>query len=342
MIKSISLRNFQGHIKTDIDFSEKLNIIKGKTDSGKSSIIKGITLAATNRPVGSRYINKGKKSASVEVVTKKGSVKRVKSKSKNEYIVNDETLKALRTVVPDEVKDVLKLKELNIQAQSDVWFLIDESPGKINKELNKLIDIEIIDSALKSINSKIRSNNQEYKMIIDEVNKIDGELFELEEVEEAYKELLVIEEIEKEIIELSSNIDDIESLFSAFKESKRKLKEIPENEFFDKFDMLMDIENDIVDRNDKIDSLEYLVKKYKEAKTQADIPDFDLTEIHNTHHKLQNCNKSMEYVEMCMREYEKTKSSLIAVEKEFKDAEKDYSDELIRIGKCPTCGSIIK
>jgi len=52
MIKKLILKNFQIHKKLVLEFDEKITVIKGSNDSGKSSIIRAIYWIFYNQPTG--------------------------------------------------------------------------------------------------------------------------------------------------------------------------------------------------------------------------------------------------------------------------------------------------
>jgi exonuclease SbcC len=58
-IKKLSLRNFQSHRETDLEFSPGLNIIVGPSDQGKSAIIRALRWLFYNEPRGTGFIRVG-------------------------------------------------------------------------------------------------------------------------------------------------------------------------------------------------------------------------------------------------------------------------------------------
>ena len=93
MIKSVLYRNFQSHKKTLLEFHDGINIIMGPTDSGKTSLLRGLYWVRYNRPRGDDFISnwnrtdKGKpiKATVVTVTMTDGQIKRIKSPQLNGY-----------------------------------------------------------------------------------------------------------------------------------------------------------------------------------------------------------------------------------------------------------------
>ena len=96
--------------------------------------------------------------------TNDGKLKRERNRSTiNRYIVNKQELKALRTNVPTEVRNLTKMNFVNLQKQHEPYFLLNEKPGQVAKKLNELANLQIMDKALQIANSFIR--NTESKII---------------------------------------------------------------------------------------------------------------------------------------------------------------------------------
>ena len=66
-IKKVNLVNFQSHKDTTIEFDKGLNIIVGASDSGKTSILRGIKWALYNDPSGDYFIREGESECSVTI-----------------------------------------------------------------------------------------------------------------------------------------------------------------------------------------------------------------------------------------------------------------------------------
>jgi DNA repair exonuclease SbcCD ATPase subunit len=342
MIESLELKNFQSHIDTTVQFSSGLNVIYGYTDSGKSTIIKGLKLISSNRPSGNKYITKKKKTASLTLIADGNEIKRVRTKSKNEYIVNGTILKAIRTDVPEEVRNATQLSDINIQSQKDVWFLIDKSPGQINKELNKLIDLSIVDVSLKNVNSEIRSYNAEYKVILNDLRDIDSELMELENIEDANAFLSKLEKYQEKYINLDDEIDELNKLLESIKEAKTALSRIPNESFFKKADYLLKSKKIINVYEEEIKKLKYILDSIQKVKSKLNRIDLkELKSIENLNINAVYLYNDIKRIADIMSDIKSVKSSYTAIKKELAEKEKEYYDKLKRLGKCPTCGAEI-
>jgi DNA repair protein SbcC/Rad50 len=156
MIESITIRNFQRHKKLKLDLDPHVTTIVGKNDSGKSAIIRALKWVAFNKPAGTTFIHYGEKRASVLVRVDGRSAKRVRSKGKNIYQLDGEILKAFGNDVPPDVRELLNLDDANFQNQHDSPFWFSLSAGEVSRQLNRIVDLTIIDSTLSHLSSELR------------------------------------------------------------------------------------------------------------------------------------------------------------------------------------------
>lgn len=165
MLKSMDIVNFQSHADTHIDFSPGITVIVGSSDSGKSVIVRVLEWLRTNRPLGNAFIRKGTDSCKVTLQNVAGdNICREKGKGINQYIVNGELYKALKSDktlksdVPVQVSEALNLSDINVQHQLDQHFLVLETPGKTARYINNITKLEDADTLLANINGDIRKS----------------------------------------------------------------------------------------------------------------------------------------------------------------------------------------
>ena len=88
MIQTGVIRNFQSHKKSILNLSKGVNVIVGKTDSGKSAIIRALRWLFTNTPSGDafRSWDGGDTKVSATFYDMDKKITRIKG-NKNAYIV---------------------------------------------------------------------------------------------------------------------------------------------------------------------------------------------------------------------------------------------------------------
>jgi DNA repair exonuclease SbcCD ATPase subunit len=156
VIYKLTLRNFQSHEDTTLEFSRGINVIVGSSDVGKTAILRALRWLTWNRPQGHAFVSTWGGPTAVVIETAEGDkVERVKDES-DRYIVGKTPLAAIRTDVPEEVFKTLNMSELNFQSQFDQPFLLTDSSGAVAQHFNSIAHLDAIDLGLKNIQQQIR------------------------------------------------------------------------------------------------------------------------------------------------------------------------------------------
>lgn len=163
MIKSLVLKNFQKHKKLKLLFSPGITSIVGRTDSGKSSVMRALRWVSLN--VNPRdFIRNGSKEAVVvlKVLDSPDTptlIVRRKGRS-NVYKLNGKPFKAFGSKVPDRIGGVLNVSDINFQRQHDPSFWLSSSGPEVSRQLNKVIDLSVIDSSLSKSAKLVRQSRE--------------------------------------------------------------------------------------------------------------------------------------------------------------------------------------
>jgi len=184
MIDEAEFINVQSHEYSLLNFSSALNIIYGRTHSGKSSIIRGMKWALENKPRGDEYRRDdtaNDKNTAVSLSFKEGSyVSREKNPNTglNQYLssASDEPFKALRSDLPDEIKSITKIRPENIQSQGDRYFLLGKTSGQVATELNKVVGLKIIDDKLSKIKSIASGYSTRVKVLDSQIESVSEKI----------------------------------------------------------------------------------------------------------------------------------------------------------------------
>ena len=187
MIKSLDIENFQSHAKTRLEFVEGVNWIVGASDTGKSAIARAMCWLFENRPSGDAFRSHwgGDTIVQIELENKdlpNCFIRRVKEKNDNFYThqpddetVGGMTFRAFGQNVPDEITDALYLDpSINFQRQHDGPFLVNDSPGEVARELNRVASLDEIDTTFAAIESRLRSVTRKHKEL--EAETIDRQV----------------------------------------------------------------------------------------------------------------------------------------------------------------------
>jgi DNA repair exonuclease SbcCD ATPase subunit len=216
-IDSIVLQHFQSHKKTLIELDKGVNVFVGDSNSGKTSIIRALNWVVNNRPSGIAFVSDWDrddngdpiKPSFVTINKNNLSIKRIRTKELNGYRIknNDEekTLEAIKLSVPDEVTELLKLSEVNIQNQTDQPFLLSQSASDVARFLNKEIELDKIDKILGLAETKRKRLNQSIKGYNSDILSKEKELEKFDNLEKA-------ELLNKQLNELEVSIDESENI----------------------------------------------------------------------------------------------------------------------------------
>lgn len=196
MIKSIRIYRFQKHKKLELMLDPHITTITGRTDSGKSSVLRAFRWAALNQPNGNSFIHKGCKSARVEIELEDHVIGRVRGES-NLYLLDDKEFVSFGTGVPDEITNLINVGDINFSSQFDSPFWFMQSPGEVSRELNSIVNLGLIDSTLSNLGSELRKSRSVVEVTdsrLKEANHKLTSLTWLDGCDNALKELESLEE----------------------------------------------------------------------------------------------------------------------------------------------------
>lgn len=248
-IDSVELENFQSHEKTIVDFDHGFNVVVGKTNHGKTSILRHLRFALFDY-WNKRYIRTGTKNTKITITFDSGD-KLVRTKGeKNEAIfissTGEETkFESFGDTLPLKIKELLKIPDfkidtdkeiiVNIASQQDPLFLISPqaySAPLVSKFFSRLSGIHILDSANRNVDKDKKNKMEVVKSLDDLITKDTAILKDLEKVFE-WKKIIDSKIEESKTIEAKvKQLDDLNMLLNKVKifNDKRKNLESLENE----------------------------------------------------------------------------------------------------------------
>jgi len=224
MIKKLRIENLQSHVDSELEFHPGVNLITGESDVGKSAVIRAIRWLTLNKPTGSGLRRHKTKQTKVRM----DGVTKMRSASKHQYEADDMVFKALRSSVPDHIKDKINLSEVNFQLQHDTYFLIADSPGQVAQTLNEVADLQMIDLSIKEVKHRLKLLKSEGKFLVEQQNSQESKITELQWVKEAddlYKRVEKLQESVDSFIKMIKGIDG--QVFTCINQRESLLK-LPE------------------------------------------------------------------------------------------------------------------
>ena len=209
-IKGIRLKNFQAHRDLDVDFVPNVNVIVGPTNVGKSSVFRAVRWLVDHKPI-SGLQTFDTDDTRVGIKSDSGIVTRFKNAKGYGYRIGGEDFVACGSNQPSEVQQVLGLAEINLQGQHDPPFLLTLTPGQMAKELNRIVDLSVIDKTMTVTTSAVVAAKSQASAMDELAKGHESELAKLAWVPQASEDLLQIETLDKEIQRAEDSIQRIES-----------------------------------------------------------------------------------------------------------------------------------
>lgn len=201
MIQKVRIKNLQSHKDSLIEFHKGVNVIVGDTDSGKSAIIRSLDKVVNNKLPSKNILSNWGGVLSVELTVDDTSLI-LKHDKRDSYILNGTKFAAVGNAVPDEIKNLINLDEINMQAQIDSFFLLNETPGYVATYLNKIANLEQIDSTNKSIKKELNETKRNIEHEKKDLQAKEVELVAydyLPSLADAIVEIIKLEEVKRNI-----------------------------------------------------------------------------------------------------------------------------------------------
>lgn len=344
IFESLEIQNFQSWGKVKLNFHKGVNIIVGQSNKGKSSIFRALYWICNNRPTGNSFkSNFTKKNTKVTLKVDGHNIIREKSNKLNIYNIDNspEDLQALRSDVPDEIKNIILSNEETFGHQQNSFFLLDETPGKVAKKFNKIAGLEIMDKSLTSINSILRESKQDLKSSDKNIEKLEKEIKDLDWIESCNKRYA---EIEKQTAVLKSHKEDlniIENLIIKYDTVLFELhklsdvKALPKIEsIFKKDDELYTLEQEIENINRKL--LEYAIIEKKIKRISA-LNKAKLTTVNDYKGAMDKANKEVDKINDLFSAFEEISTNVDQAESLMNLAEEDLFKFKQENSMCPIC-----
>lgn len=335
----LGLYNFQAHKESIIKLHLNVTSITGSSDRGKSSIIRAFELLALNKPDGDAYRRRKSKETNVTLDIDNDNIIKTRSKTKNQYEVNGNILKALRREIPEQVSDIINIGPENIQKQKEQYFLLDLPPGQVAKKFNEVVDLEKTDEALREVNSRITSLDNERKTLIGLIGDLNVTITENSWIDSADKNLKKIEEAEILNQRRLDSIQTITSIILTIENLEMELEDLlPPLIINDINTLLNKIENkeQILKKIKSLNSLILTITLLQEEKANIIIPDVTplLTLVCSAENILKTSN-SLQHIIDTITDLETEK---ITLQKNIESVNIKYVDLMRKAGVCPTCG----
>ena len=194
VITRIELSNFMSHRNTVIEPAQGLTVLVGPNNCGKSAVITALQILAHND--NSTYVTRhGEKSCSVTVHTNDGhEVVWQRKGSSTSYNIDGKLYDRLRSGVPEELKEVLRLRKVELNTsndQVDIHFGMQKQPVFLLNETGRAAagffaassDAGRLIEMQKAHKEKVRSRKQDVRRLEAETEALQDEVDKLQMVD---------------------------------------------------------------------------------------------------------------------------------------------------------------
>lgn len=222
MLKSLTVKNYQSHKHTRLEFAPGLNALVGQSQNGKTALLRALHWVLTNRPVGNAFRSwfaKGNENTEVALVFDDDTyVAAEKGKTGSpDYWVGahnkgEERYRKVGKAVPQAVVDLANMSELNTQEQLDPAFLVTAGAGEVSRIINGITGVEVADKWLKRLNRHKRQATATVTMRKRDIRDAKEELKAYAGLDKAEEYLLRAEQQGKRLALLQQRAAKIQGL----------------------------------------------------------------------------------------------------------------------------------
>lgn len=351
MIKSLRLQNFQSHKDSYLEFSPGINIITGKSNNGKTAILRALGWIVFNRPQGlsfkSTFADKGE-SCKVTLVINDSEIIREKNTSLNSYKVGISLFDTIGNDIPSEVSSAINLSEMNIHTQFEKHFLLTDSAGEVGRTINKIVKLDDIDALISSISSKISSTNKEIEIKKIDIERLNKDLEKFKDFDKIENLVNILVKNDSEIKELEQKVKVLNYIISEGSRTEKTILNI-ENKYDTLEEEIVLLEEMWLDCNTNIVLIKDLTTSIKEydiiesknnlletilinAEALEDIEE-NVIKYATSCEYTKQLNKLVTSLDVCFKNAKKYERIIEKEEVEFKKILKEA-------GICPLCGNI--
>lgn len=337
MFQKMKIRNFQKHQSLVIEFDDRVTTIVGKTNAGKSAIIRALGLLCLSRWKDC-YVRHGKKHVTVELTVDDKIILREKGKGKNVYAIDGKRFAAFAQSVPPEIEQCLNVTPDNFQRQLDSHFWFSDTSGQVSKKLNQIVNLEVIDRTLANVASEVKRTRAELSVCESRHSDAKKQVQELGWVPEFVRDFQAVETVEKRLEKTRSKIASVERTLAPARLLVASV-ERAQNAILDAKNVTRArAEYDTARQKRK--NVERLLKELKQAKQDKQLPELDFSEIEALRIKGDKIAEDARNVEVFLEELLEARERTWQVEAKIEAVQKEL-DKLPKQKRCSKCGSFV-
>lgn len=350
------MKNFQSHEDTTIQFGDKLNLIVGMSNSGKSSIIRALSCCVANRWQ-KEQVRTGCTHCQVQVHTEKGYVKCQRGQGINRWIVFDggqqKEYKSIGATVPQEVPFILgmgqrnrgQIKQMpNFMFQLQKHYMLSEIDGKkatsnlIARMMDNAIGLGGMEDLIKNIATDLTKDKRKLTELTSTISQKKAKIID-EKIFVGYEKLISDCNLKKQrVVELTQMLQKTKQLHEELNNKKIQIEELNSKV------IQLDVEEVLCDLKDIYEKYELIYNYKRLVESTNNIFDFDLqwflvkiSEIEKIYEKYFQAIQIMKQYQSKKRRLNLLNIELKRNDIQFQRAHNRFQQLKKQLGYCPIC-----
>jgi exonuclease SbcC len=236
VLKSVTLQDFQSHKYSTFNFDKGLNILTGKSNEGKSSLVRALSLIIYNQWDKS-WVRNGANYCIVTLILDNGAtIIRQKGEKLNKYVLKidgkEEEYSNFGLEVPQAIQKALGISKieldkddslnLSIAGQLESLFLFNKSGSGKAKVFGHLSGAHFLDFALRSLATEKKQTNTEKNFKTQELDNLKSQHANLSKIYEFAPTMMGFLAAEGRIEENKERLEGLKDLFKRAVDWKRR------------------------------------------------------------------------------------------------------------------------
>jgi DNA repair ATPase RecN len=350
MLEKLQIRNYGANAKVQIEFDPQVTTIIGKSFTGKSWILRALRWVCMNKPPGTSFINWGADRANVRLFVDNKKITRTRSKSVNRYKKTEpdyggeicKRYTAFGNGVPPAISKVVNVSDINFQGVNELgqheppfWFC--QTAGEVSRQLNSIVNLEIIDATLSALASKIRTANERIKVTEERFDKALEDKNALAYVKEMNDDLRRIEKVEVKRMIKAQTCEELTVILNKCVRYRKIIERTRSQQLHSR--NIIEIGQKLQETQKLSESLKNDIEEIRKLRAIIKVQIPDIKSLDETYERLQEVKNEIKSLTVYIGEIKKYKELICqAVGKR-----KKLKLKMNLKGKCPLCGrSMVK
>jgi DNA repair exonuclease SbcCD ATPase subunit len=349
MIREIHLQNFRPHEKLRLkNVHPNLNVIIGDTGTGKTSIFRAMKLLFNNKPSGGSKLYKFKESSKliIKALIDDIVITREAKKYILKYIDLDKPLEltSFGKNVPEPIKKVINIQDINWQLQIQPHFLILDNGGSVSKYLNPIFgseENEQIILEIKNQSSKVKEQIRLHNSIIKNNEKILTQFHNItshvKRAEKIQSHIKHLQATERLIFSIQKNLDSIQKIDEQIKDTE-KIEYL-----VDKLTNIDSLDSKATKLELKINKIEYYINKIEKIEI-IPVDSFlnKIKVIEDIENKKSSLQDRIFRIQLMLKSYDNIEENIEENTIELNKDKKEWDETFNSLDICPLCDQIIR